>query len=79
MGSLTSLLETLDAAVSAYCASVSDPRVPAKVRSHDLRHMAFWHHYYAATVCALVAGEAPDVLRGTYKVINCRAGASCRS
>ena len=63
----------MEAAVADYRRAVSDSRVPARVRSHDLRHMAFWHRYYADTVSALAADQAPNVLRGTYKVINRRA------
>lgn len=63
-------MERLRAALARYLAAIDDPRLPAKVRGHDLRHMAFWHEYYAATVAALAEGRAPVVLRGTYKVIN---------
>ena len=73
MDKLTSLLHALDDMVRDYLAAVADPHVPARVRSHDLRHMAFWHGYYADTVSTLAAGESPAVLRGTYKVINRRA------
>ncbi|MBO6637476.1 MAG: hypothetical protein JJ920_03255 [Roseitalea sp.] len=69
----TVLMQQLDNMVGSYREAVLDERVPAKVRSHDLRHMAFWHGYYAAVVTALAAGEAPDVLRGTYKAINRKA------
>lgn len=66
-------LAMLEASVAAYRRSVTDARVPSKVRAHDLRHMAFWHAYYAGTVTALAAAGAPDVLRGTYKAINRQA------
>lgn len=63
-------LERLDRTVQVYLAIVADDRIPEKVRLHDLRHMAFWHGYYWSVVGALLAGEKPDVLRGTYNVIN---------
>lgn len=63
-------LASLEAVVARYLRAASDARIPHKVRLHDLRHMAFWHGYYAAVVGAVAAGQTPDVLRGTYKAIN---------
>ncbi|WP_299678281.1 hypothetical protein [uncultured Roseobacter sp.] len=63
-------LPRLAASFDAYLTAVQDPALPERVRDHDLRHMAFWHAYYADTLTAFASGQTPEVLSGTYKVIN---------
>ncbi|MGZ2257398.1 hypothetical protein [Roseobacter sp. A03A-229] len=63
-------LPRLSASFEAYLTAVQDPALPERVRNHDLRHMAFWHAYYADTLTAFASGQTPEVLSGTYKVIN---------
>ena len=63
-------LKRMDETVRTYLSTTGEEGIPQKVRLHDLRHMVFWHDYYRCVVGKLVAGNAPNVLRGTYKVIN---------
>ena len=63
-------LARLSSKIADYITIVQDRRIPERVRLHDLRHMVFWQEYYARVTGALIAGDKPPVLRGTYKVIN---------
>jgi len=72
------LLEQLDDAVELIIAAVEEIENPESLRVDDwsakdtLGHIAFWHESFARNVRALANGRDPQVLVGTYPVLNQR-------
>ena len=79
------LLELLDDAVQLIIAVVTEVEHPESLRVDDwsakdtLGHIAFWHESFARNVSALANGRDPEVLEGTYPVLNQRGVEASRA
>jgi hypothetical protein len=83
--SIQELLEQLNDAVQLIIAEIRGIGHPASLRVDDwsakdtLGHIAFWHESFARNVSALANGRDPEVLEGTYPVLNQRGVEASRA
>lgn len=63
-------LSELVSNVEIYLQLVQSKDLNKKVKRHDLKHIAFWHGYYASVVSAISENKKPVIVKGTYIQIN---------